>query len=270
MGSTYKPDANNFGKDAPLVNLEELPSWILQDDDDLLVINKPGWLVCHPSKNGPLSSLVGACREYTGLDRLHLISRLDRETSGLILLAKRPALARQLQTAVEKQLSKKLYLTVLRGEMQQDRHVDAMLGRDTQSLVHVKQAVRTDGIGKAAQTLFHPIYADNGYTLAQVQILTGRKHQIRAHALHIGHPVAGDKIYGPDDLLYLDFIDDGWTDRHEELLEMKRQALHAWQLSIQCESGDFHFTAPVPDDMRELCIRIFGHFPDLPESQEST
>ena len=266
MGSTYKPEENLYGKDAPLVDLDELPDWIVQEDEDLLVINKPGWLVCHPSKNGPLSSLVGACREYTGLERLHLISRLDRETSGIIVLAKRPAMARQLQIAVEKHNSQKLYLAVLRGEMEGEQHVDALLGRDTQSIVHVKQAVRQDGIGKSAQTIFKPFHVGNGYTLAQVEILTGRKHQIRAHAHHIGHMVAGDKIYGPDDVLYLDFIDDGWTARHEEMLEMKRQALHAWKLSIECESGTFAFTAPFPQDMEDLCVEKFGFMPELPES----
>ena len=67
---------------APLVDLDEMAQWILHETDDLLVFNKPGWLVCHPSKNGPLSSLVGAAREYTGLEKLHLVARLDRERAG--------------------------------------------------------------------------------------------------------------------------------------------------------------------------------------------
>ena len=262
MGSTY-PGSEKFGQDAPLVDLEELPSWIIHEDDELLVINKPGWLVCHPSKNGSLSSLVGACREYAGLERLHLVSRLDRETSGVVLLAKVPALAKQLQGAMEKTQPEKVYLTVLKGEMAGPQHVDALLGRDTQSLVHVKVAVRTDGIGKSAQTDFKPVHVADGYTLAEVRLITGRKHQIRAHAQHIGHPVAGDKIYGPDELLYLDFIDDGWTPRHEELLEMKRQALHAWMLKIECAAGVFSFTAPVPKDFQELCKKVFPASPGI-------
>ena len=257
MGSTY-PGSENFGQDAPLVDLDELPGWIIHEDDELLVINKPGWLVCHPSKNGPYSSLVGACREYTGLDRLHLVSRLDRETSGIVLLAKVPALAKQLQGAIERSQPEKVYLSVLKGQMEGPRQVDALLGRDTQSLVHVKVAVRTDGIGKPSQTDFMPLHVANGYTLAEVRLITGRKHQIRAHAQYIGHPVAGDKIYGPDELLYLDFIDDGWTPRHEELLEMQRQALHAWKLKIECAAGVFAFTAPVPQDIRDFCEKVFG------------
>ena len=263
MGATYPGTADYFGHEAPLVDLDELPAWILHEDDDLLVINKPGWLVCHPSKNGPLSSLVGACREYTGLERLHLVSRLDRETSGVVILAKRPAIARQLQKAMEKQQAEKLYLAILRGEMAEPIHVNAPLGRDTQSLVHVRQAVRQDGIGKSAETLFTPIRSAKGYTFARVQILTGRKHQIRAHAHHVGHMVVGDKIYGPDDLLYLDFIDDGWTPRHEELLELKRQALHAWKIVVRCETGQFAYTAPLPQDMHDLCVEKLGHIPEL-------
>jgi 23S rRNA pseudouridine1911/1915/1917 synthase len=195
---------------------------------------------------------------YTGLDRLHLVSRLDRETSGIVLLAKVPALAKQLQGAIERSQPEKVYLSVLKGQMEGPRQVDALLGRDTQSLVHVKVAVRTDGIGKPSQTDFMPLHVANGYTLAEVRLITGRKHQIRAHAQYIGHPVAGDKIYGPDELLYLDFIDDGWTPRHEELLEMQRQALHAWKLKIECAAGVFAFTAPVPQDIRNFCEKVFG------------
>ncbi|MEC8280148.1 MAG: hypothetical protein VXZ88_06300, partial [Verrucomicrobiota bacterium] len=71
---------NPYGEDAPLVKLADFPSWIVEEDDNLLIINKPGWLVCHPSKNGPMSSLVGVVREYTGVVKLHLVARLDRET----------------------------------------------------------------------------------------------------------------------------------------------------------------------------------------------
>lgn len=81
---------NPYGEEAPLVDMAVFSDWIVQEDENLLIINKPGWLVCHPSKNGPLSSLVGVVREYTGAEKLHLVARLDRETSGLIIFAKRP------------------------------------------------------------------------------------------------------------------------------------------------------------------------------------
>ena len=90
-----------YGEEAPLVDPSDFPKWIVQEDDNLLIINKPGWLVCHPSKNGPMSSLVGVVREYTGLEKLHLVARLDRETSGLIIFAKRPSVARKFQMAIQ-------------------------------------------------------------------------------------------------------------------------------------------------------------------------
>ncbi|MEM1221581.1 MAG: RluA family pseudouridine synthase, partial [Verrucomicrobiota bacterium] len=69
-----------YSQEAPLVDMMAFPEWVIQDDENFLIINKPGWLVCHPSKNGPLSSLVGAVREYTHVEKLHLVARLDRET----------------------------------------------------------------------------------------------------------------------------------------------------------------------------------------------
>ena len=77
-----------LSKDPPIVDMNEFQSWILYEDDDVLVLDKPGWLVCHPSKNGPLSSLIGASKSYLNTETLHLASRLDRETSGVVLLAK--------------------------------------------------------------------------------------------------------------------------------------------------------------------------------------
>lgn len=81
MDEKKPPHGSEFGEQAGLVDMDEFPTWIVYEDDNFLALNKPGWLVCHPSKNGPLSSLVGAAREYLKADVLHLVSRLDRETS---------------------------------------------------------------------------------------------------------------------------------------------------------------------------------------------
>ena len=124
-----------FGASAPLVDLAELRSWILRDDDDLLVINKPGWLVCHPSKNGPLSSLVGAVRELTGAEKLHLVARLDRETSGLVVFAKRPAMARKYQMAIQNRIVRKVYLALLEGELGEPIRVEQSIASRKQGLV---------------------------------------------------------------------------------------------------------------------------------------
>ncbi len=247
-----------FGEEAPLIDLADLKTWIIHEDDDLIVINKPGWVVCHPSKNGPLSSLVGACREYTGLERLHLISRLDRETSGIVLLAKHRKMARICQMAMEYRGVNKFYYALLTGELSEKVHVDQPLAKDMNSAVHAKQCVREDRTAQRAKTLFKPLFAKNGYTLCEVELYTGRKHQIRAHAQWLGHTVVGDKIYGPDETLFLEFIEKGWTPRLEECLPLKRQALHAAKLEFIDDEFKATFIAPLPDDMRDFCRDVMG------------
>ena len=258
VNNLVKENIDPFGEEAPLIDLDDLKTWIIHEDEDLLVMNKPGWVVCHPSKNGPFSSLVGACREYTGLDRIHLISRLDRETSGIVLLAKNRKLASICQIAIEHRRVNKFYYVILQGELKEEILVDQPLARDMDSPVFVKQCVREDRTAKRAKTSFKPIFAQNGYTLAEVELFTGRKHQIRAHALWLGHPVVGDKIYGPDDTLYLEFIENGWTERLGENLPLKRQALHAARLIFDDEEYKESFKAPLAEDMREFCRDVIG------------
>ncbi|MDX2109673.1 MAG: RluA family pseudouridine synthase [Verrucomicrobiota bacterium] len=244
-------DAEIYGADAPLIDLAEFPSWILFEDVDLLVINKPGWVVCHPSKNGPLSSLVGAAREYTKLDMLHLVSRLDRETSGIVILGKTKPTSRKMQISFEQRMVNKTYLTILHGEMKGTLEVSKPLGPDPASPVAVKQHIVKDFSGQKAQTTFIPLITRNGYTFARAQPHTGRKHQIRAHALYSRHGVVGDKLYGADETLYLEFCEQGWTPRLAAALPMQRQALHAWRVEFLSETLPTYI-APLPKDFRDF------------------
>lgn len=244
------------------IELEELKQWILYEDERLLVINKPGWVVCHPSKNGPLSSLVGACRLYTNLEKLHLVSRLDRETSGIVIFAKDRGLARICQMAFENRLVAKTYYAILNGTFTEPTHVDQPLAKDRQSQVFVKQTVRKDRTAQNAQTFFSPLLSANGYTFTQIEPLTGRKHQIRAHAQWLGFPIVGDKIYGSNDTLYLEFIEKGWTPRLENELKFRRQALHAGKLVFKTTEFEREFNAPIPPDMCAFCSQ-FMHLASL-------
>lgn len=244
-----------FGPDADLIDPEELPSWVLVNDDDLLAIDKPGWVVCHPSKNGPWSSLVGACREWTGLETLHLIARLDRETSGVILLAKHKAAARKLQIAFQDRHVDKVYHAILEGEMTEPVSVDQRLAKDLESQVAAKVTVRRSNSSQRAITHFKPLAHGGGYTLAEVKLETGRKHQIRAHALWLGHRIAGDKIYGPDDTLFLEFIEHGWTDRLAAALPLRRQALHCSALTFD---DGLSFRAPLAWDLAQFARERMG------------
>jgi 23S rRNA pseudouridine1911/1915/1917 synthase len=243
---------NPYGEEAPLVDLEQFRTWIIEEDENLLIVNKPGWFVCHPSKNGPMSSLVGVVREYTGADKLHLVARLDRETSGLIVFAKRPAVARKFQMAIQARIVDKSYLAIVEGEFSEMIHVDEPVARRKGGPVIVKSEVSYDRTSQTAVTDFFPIKSANGYTLCLVKPETGRKHQIRIHAEWLKHRIVGDKIYGPDETLYIDFIENGWTDRLEAALPIKRQALHCWRYVFNFPEGPKTFTAPLQPDMLEF------------------
>src|SRR5882757_6501383 len=114
----------------PLVDPADLRRWVMLDDERLLVLDKPGWLFCHPSKNGPWSSLAGAVRAAFTPDAIRLIYRLDRETSGVIILAKTEAMGGRLGKAVLKHQIGKLYVTLLEGEMKESITVNQPLGPD--------------------------------------------------------------------------------------------------------------------------------------------
>ncbi|MBC2594866.1 RluA family pseudouridine synthase [Ruficoccus amylovorans] len=241
--------------EAELIDPAELREWIVFEDEDVLVIDKPGWIVCHPSKNGPWSSLVGACRELTGLETLHLVARLDRETSGIVLIAKRPASARRLQMAFQERRVNKEYLAIMSGELTELVTVNQPLAKDLESQVAARVTVRKSRSAQKAVTAFEPLASGGGYTLVRVHPETGRKHQIRAHAFWLGHPIAGDKIYGPDDTLFLEFITEGWTPRLDAALPMRRQALHATSLTFD---GGPQFRLPLAWDMAQFAREVMG------------
>ena len=234
--------------DPPLVNLNDFKNWILYEDDDILVLNKPGWLVCHPSKNGPFSSLVGASKKYLQSDTLHLASRLDRETSGVVLFAKHRKSASYWQKGVEVKSVRRGYLAILEGTIKEARVVSSFLGKDPDSVVYVKQRITNNSRkAKYAETRFSPLVSRNGYTLCSVVTATGRKHQIRIHAQSINCPLVGEKLYGKDERIYLEFCSNGWRSEWLEILGMYRQALHGRYLVDVSSVAEF--LSPLPEDI---------------------
>jgi 23S rRNA pseudouridine1911/1915/1917 synthase len=242
---------SNFASDGvigPLTNLDEFVSWIIYEDDQILVVNKPGWLVCHPSKNGPWSSLVGAVKEYLEVASIHLASRLDRETSGCVLFAKNQRAARYWQKGIETKQVKRSYVAVLSGELPEKRSVSTFLGKDPDSAVFVKQRVTEKSRkSKNATSHFYPLIFRNGYTFCAILTETGRKHQIRVHAQYMGQSLIGEKLYGEDENYYLKFCEHGWNDDWMPVLKMNRQALHGRCLSH--EESDLPFKANLPNDL---------------------
>ena len=219
---------------------------VVFEDDRLLVINKPAGLVCHPTKTDAYSSLIGRVRLHLGPEvHPHLINRLDRETSGIIIVAKQDDVARELRRQWESRLVSKEYLAIVHGHPSSDEGlIEAPLGKDETSRVAIKDCVRPDGA--SAQTQFKVLdrfvrTLSNGaakpFSLLQVHPRTGRKHQIRIHLAHLGHPIVGDKIYGSDEDAYLALVEDRMTAAQREELILPHHALHAGAVSFTLTTG---------------------------------
>ena len=250
-----KHDAGDEGM-APKVDPAIIPEWVLFEDDDYLALDKPGWLVCHPSKDGPWSSLVGACREFYGMKEVHLVSRLDRETSGVVLLAKNKKASSLAQKAVQERRLRRSYVALLEGELSETLTAEGWLGNDPDSAVFVKQRVTARSAkAKKAFTRLEPLLVSQGYTLASIRPKTGRKHQIRVHAQFLGYPLVGEKLYGRDENYYLEFVTKGWTAHLQEQLPINRQALHAASLVLEVGGDRLAFNSPFPLDLKGFCNR---------------
>jgi 23S rRNA pseudouridine1911/1915/1917 synthase len=214
---------------------------IIFEDADLLVVNKPAGLVSHPTKNGEMSSLIGRARLYlvgraspradpSSALQPHLINRLDRETSGVVLIAKNSETAGELGKILQSRAVAKEYLAIVHGHVREDRGlIDAPLGKDEKSIVAVKDCVRPDGAAAQTEFFVEQKFARAGsiFTLLRIIPRTGRKHQIRIHLAHIGHAIVGDKLYGGDEDLYLALVQNRLTDAQCARLIFEHQALHA-------------------------------------------
>ncbi|MGF1530772.1 MAG: RluA family pseudouridine synthase [Puniceicoccaceae bacterium] len=265
------PLTDPFGPIPPLLETSDLDQALLYQDSHYYVFDKPGWIVCHPSKNGPLSSLAGAVREVYQQERVHLVSRLDRETSGLVIFARHRLAARHAQMAFEQQAVQKTYLCLLEGCLTENLRIDLPLGEDPNGPVRSKMRPLPHGGGQAARTEFLPISHGQRFTLCQALPTFGRKHQIRAHAAAAGYPVAGDKLYGPDPHLFLEFASSGWNETLASQLPLKRHALHCFALRSEIPTFTCNLQAPFPQDWLDLILQdqliLPGHLLQTPNSQ---
>ncbi|HWW01584.1 MAG TPA: RluA family pseudouridine synthase [Candidatus Acidoferrum sp.] len=218
---------------------------VIYEDSGLLVVHKPAGLVCHPTKTDEYSSLISRARLYLGKEvHPQLVNRLDRETSGVTVLAKTHKAARQLRGLWESRRVRKEYLAVVHGHVREDRGlIDEPLGKDENSRVAIKDCVRPDGA--AAQTEYcverrferaglssEPNSTLRGdhlqpFSLVRLSPVTGRKHQLRIHLAHLGHPIVGDKLYGGDEDLYLALVENRLTPEQWKRLLLPHHALHA-------------------------------------------
>ena len=234
----------------------ELNYGVLFEDDDLLVVDKPGNLCMHPS--GPffrhtLWHLL--CSRYGDI---HFINRLDRETSGALIAAKTKAAAAKLQKPSARIV--KTYLVLVAGEFREELDAAGFLIADTRSAVHKKRRFVTELPNGAAnvescRTMLTPAGTPApGFSLVRARLYTGRMHQIRATMCSLGFPVVGDKLYGPDEKMYLKIRDDELSDEDRAKLILPRQALHSVEIKFDHpRTGErLSFTAPTPKEFFHL------------------
>jgi 23S rRNA pseudouridine1911/1915/1917 synthase len=226
---------------------------IIHEDTDLLVINKPAGLVCHPTKGDARSSLIGRVRLHLGDGaKPHLVNRLDRETSGVTIVAKQDNAARELRRLWESRAVEKEYLAIVHGHVAVEHGViEAPLGRDEHSRVAIKDCVRPDGAPSQTEfwmvhrfaRLSSPNPQHSLFTVLRVVPRTGRKHQIRIHFAHRGYPIVGDKIYGGDEDLYLALVEDRLTAEQRSRLILPHHALHACAVRFNWRGSAVTFSA---------------------------
>jgi len=237
---------------------------ILYENSTLLVCDKPAHLLIHPKKPDGTVTLWHQLTQMLAFEianggQVSVITRLDRETSGLVLVAKTHRAARELHTLIERQQLTKRYLAIVWGWPDNNEfEVDQPLlrqGTVAPSKIWLKQAVHPSGY--PSSTRFQVINRfenqQGKFALLECEPLTGRTHQIRVHIAFSGYPIVGDKIYGPDENCYLEFIETGWTPALADRLLIDRHALHASSLAFTLGTEEFAFSSPLPEDLRTFC-----------------
>lgn len=230
---------------------EAIPLDVVYEDSSLLVINKPAGLVVHPGAGHGSGTLVNAVLAHApdlsgvgGELRPGIVHRLDKDTSGLLVVAKHDSALQALQQQFKRRSVEKRYTALVCGHlMQDDGFIEAPVARDRQH--RKRMAVRADG--KPASTRWHVLarYCDDKgrtYTLLDVHLMTGRTHQIRVHFAWMGYPLVGDAVYGPA----------------RGCLQASRQFLHARELAFEHPVSDerLHFSAPLPEDLAQVLGRL--------------
>ncbi len=236
-------------RESPVEQIEtrpqRIPLDILFEDDDLIVINKPAGLTVHPGAGQREHTLVNAllshCTTLSGIggkERPGIVHRLDKETSGCLVVAKNDLAHRELSRQFADRTVEKIYLALVAGKLRKPAGVmEERIGRHP---VHRQRMSVTTKRGRTAKTEYRVVRSNEEASLIECRLHSGRTHQVRVHLHHLGHPVLGDKVYGA-----------------RLVKNFPRQMLHAWKLAFRHpQTGEWkQFQASVPDDFKEAVAR---------------
>jgi len=259
-GKTIKPHYTARADDMVFVTLssvpndgriepENIPLNIIYEDEGVIVVDKPVGMVVHPGAGNKTGTLVNALFYYLGSlpesdDELRpgIVHRLDKDTTGVMVVAKTSKALRSLSEQFQKRAVKKNYLAIVKGRVELDNGIiDVPIGRHKEN--RTKMVVEYTS-GKSARTMYHVIKRFDLFTFLRLDLFTGRTHQIRVHMKHIGHPILGDIRYGGDPRFH-------------------RPALHSERLGFTnpCTGKYMEFISALTEDMRELVQK--GKFTDV-------
>lgn len=217
---------------------EDIPVDVVFEDEDLIIVNKPPFMVVHPTKSHQEGTLANGVMNYfkkTGQKCIiRLVNRLDRDTSGLIIIAKSQFAHQAMAKKLDANEIEKYYIAVVEGFMEGAGTIDLPIDREFPDSIKRKVMVS----GQRAVTHYKVLSSDNDISVVAIRLETGKTHQIRVHFSHIGHPIIGDTLYGKESTL------------------IKRQALHAYMLRFNSIRENKHIAikTKIPDDMQQFII----------------
>jgi 23S rRNA pseudouridine1911/1915/1917 synthase len=219
---------------------EDIPIDVLYEDADILIINKQPYVVVHPTRGHPTGTIANGLAKYfedKGIyDKIRFINRLDRDTSGILLIAKNGFGQQAVSNQMRANKVKKLYTTVVKGHMEcESGEISTPIGRPSEDSVK-RDVLPIEMGGQSSLTLYRVVERLKDHDVLEVELITGRTHQIRVHLSSIGHPIVGDELYG------------GETDR------LDRQALHCSEMVLKSARGSdtILVNAELPEDITKI------------------
>ena len=232
---------------APTTPPPSLPQ-ILHEDEYIIVVNKPAGMLVHPAGDTFVWALISLFRRERPTEKIDLIHRLDKETSGVLLLSKSAEANRFVKAQLASRNVQKVYHAVVRGvPAWGSLEVKAPIGSAVTSEIGLRRGVNPEGV--SAHTTFRVLQRMQEHSKIECLLHTGKTHQIRVHLESVGFPILGDKIYGQPDWVFLEFLKKGYTDAVQQATIFPRQLLHAYCVSFPHMTGqELRVVAPLPEE----------------------